>query len=235
MENDSKEDVNHKAEELPPVMEALLDQMKSPEGQGNDYLAWNWTALLNIVPFIPYLLLLFFQNSVVCWVLHVYSLVIVLVMLRIIQGFKDEMAYVSNPFDFVTVELVNFLQVIAHFGFAFSFLEKAVPGSFSDSLSIFNGVYFSMVTIVTLGYGDIHPVATYAKVLTMFEVAAGLWFIVTVVPTAVADQAERIRHHRITRQKLDHEMREGLRRGEIRKVDPSEVSQEAPSERRSKD
>lgn len=47
--------------------------------------------------------------------------------------------------------------------------------------SNFEFVYYSFVTITTLGYGDIEPVSYLAKWLSVFEACLGLFFISVII------------------------------------------------------
>lgn len=51
--------------------------------------------------------------------------------------------------------------------------------------SIFDSIYFSIVTVTTLGYGDIHPIHWYSKLLTILEISIGVWFLITILPILV--------------------------------------------------
>lgn len=54
----------------------------------------------------------------------------------------------------------------------------------------------------------------------MFELLVGIWVFVTVIPVAVAEQAERLRKHRIDSQKIEEALKAGIASGEIdRKYD----------------
>lgn len=132
------------------------------------------------------------------------------------------MAFVSNPFDFVKVELINLLNTVVFFGLGYFFLSKTGETHFNQQIQAFDGVYFSFVTIATLGYGDIHPISLWAKTVVILEVVVGLWFFVTVIPVAVADQAERLRHFRIHRQKLAEELRKSFEKGDLKVTGGSE-------------
>jgi len=48
------------------------------------------------------------------------------------------------------------------------------PENFS---TFFDGVYFSVVTLTTVGFGDIAPVSTYGKIITMLIIISGIVFI----------------------------------------------------------
>jgi hypothetical protein len=215
MENENKEEVRK-------LLDTVLKTATIPEGQGNAYFEWNWSVLLILVPFIPYAMLFLINNIFVYYGLHAYSILMILVFIRLIYVFKREMWKVSNPFDFVTVELMNFAQLIIYFGMAFYCLEKASPRSFSEALSGVESVYFSVVTIATLGYGDICPASSYARILSIAEVLAGFWFVATVLPTAIADQAERMRHYRTTQEKAIDAMQDAAKKGLIKLVENSD-------------
>lgn len=205
-------------EEVHKLLDTVMETATIPEGQGNAQFEWNWSVLLILIPFIPYVLL-FINNSYIYYGLQVYAVLMICVLFRMIYVFKKEMWNISNPFDFVAVELMNFAQLMIHFGMAFYSLDKASPTSFDGSLSIIESIYFSVVTIVTLGYGDICPASSYAKILSIAEVLSGVWFIATVLPTAIADQAERMRHYRTTQKNAINAMEEAEAKGLIKRVD----------------
>ena len=71
--------------------------------------------------------------------------------------------------------------LILSFGASYYAMSVANPASFSRQLSILDSIYFSVITIATVGYGDIAPVAGYAKVFTIFEVLLGLLYILFIV------------------------------------------------------
>lgn len=70
----------------------------------------------------------------------------------------------------------------------YSLLEAAVPGSFTglsvqvvDSKWDPDWVYFSFVTLTTLGYGDILPVTSSARALAYFEAIVGQFYLAVLV------------------------------------------------------
>lgn len=213
-----------KKQEMPEFLKAFFEQSSPPEGGGNDYFVLNWTILLMFVPFLVYLLA-FFENMYVDWGLHLYSLAMIILYSMSISKFKEHMAYVSNPFDFVKVELLQFINVVVFFGFAFYFLSTLIAKQYNHvKLAIIDAIYFSFVTVATLGYGDIYPIGWYAKLLTIFEIIFGIWFFVTVIPVAVADQAERLRHFRIKRQEFAAKLKEAFENGELKNPSKDENS-----------
>ncbi|MGD8991891.1 MAG: potassium channel family protein, partial [Desulfobacterales bacterium] len=70
--------------------------------------------------------------------------------------------------------------------FIYRLLENLYPGSFAvahdglrDAESVY--LYFSLVTITTLGYGDITPIGSQAIALSVLEAITGQIYLVVVV------------------------------------------------------
>jgi voltage-gated potassium channel len=60
-------------------------------------------------------------------------------------------------------------------------IESAVPGSFSESLDKSAALYFTVVTLGTVGFGDIAPVSTGARLVVSSQVMLDLVLIAVVV------------------------------------------------------
>lgn len=114
--------------------------------------------------------------SIVGLVLLLYcASIIVISLFNALDVSMDEVAGAVNVY-----LIVAFLW--AH---AYHLLEKIRPGSFgiaeptAESFPIL--VYFSIVTLTTLGYGDITPVTPAARVLVTFEAILGQIYVPVVV------------------------------------------------------
>lgn len=73
------------------------------------------------------------------------------------------------------------LILLLAFAASYYAMSGVNPSSFTRQLSILDSIYFSVMTIATVGYGDIAPVAGYAKILTTVEVLFGLLYLLFVV------------------------------------------------------
>jgi voltage-gated potassium channel len=60
-------------------------------------------------------------------------------------------------------------------------LESALPGSFSQNLDKSTALYFTVVTLGTVGYGDIAPVSTGARLAVSSQIMLDLVLIAVVV------------------------------------------------------
>jgi len=83
------------------------------------------------------------------------------------------------------------------FGVCYWLLDQTWPASFgpgvASPLALSQAIYFSFVTIATLGYGDIVPVSDLARGLAILEAVSGQLYLVVLVARLVslyARQAE---------------------------------------------
>lgn len=89
--------------------------------------------------------------------------------------------------------LSAYLLLALGWGLLFTALEKAAPGSFSGlpsdvSSHVHVFQYFSVVTLTTLGFGDITPQGSWAPSLVATEALVGQMFLVVLVARLVALQ-----------------------------------------------
>jgi putative Ca2+/H+ antiporter (TMEM165/GDT1 family) len=78
--------------------------------------------------------------------------------------------------------------------FAYWLVAELIPDAFAfngsdKSLTGFNGFYFSFITLSTVGYGDITPIAKVARMLAAMEAMTGLLYVATLIARLVAIQA----------------------------------------------
>jgi len=60
-----------------------------------------------------------------------------------------------------------------------------------------DAIYFSVITLTTVGYGDIHPTNDISKIFTIFYVLIGVGIIASTLSLLVRVAAERrIQNHR---------------------------------------
>jgi hypothetical protein len=205
---------------LPPIYKSMFEHFQPPEGQGNDWFKLNWTIMLAFVPFLFYILDLW-ENHMIIMILFCYSILLIILHIGMISVFKKSMAFVSNPFDFVFIEFFLFVLTTICFGLAYFFLWKLNSNFFhGDIKSVFDLIYFSCITVTTVGYGDIYPISNLSKLIVMIELAFGLWFLVNIIPVAVADQGERIRHYRLTKNNVMKELKKAVEEGTLVQVLP---------------
>lgn len=81
-----------------------------------------------------------------------------------------------------------YLQLGLAFAFAFQVVGGLVPGAFNsaEKLQLDDFVYYSLATLTTVGYGDIHAIAPAARLLAGAEAVMGVMFIALLVARSLA-------------------------------------------------
>lgn len=81
-----------------------------------------------------------------------------------------------------------YLQLGLAFAFAYQVVSGLVPGAFNsvDKLLLDDFVYYSLATLTTVGYGDIHAIAPAARLLAGAEAVMGVMFIALLVARSLA-------------------------------------------------
>ena len=81
------------------------------------------------------------------------------------------------------------------FGVLYHAVESVWPGSFTAAGAIrefplFDAIYFSFVTLATLGYGDLVPVSGVARGLAVIEAVSGQLFLAVMIARLVSSHVQ---------------------------------------------
>lgn len=107
--------------------------------------------------------------------------------------------------DILFASMVNYLLIAILFARIYATIDYMVPHSFSysDDLLSADGAllsthfsYFSLVTIATLGYGDIVPLHPMAQMLAAIEAVVGQFYVAMVVAWLVSMHVMHNSHSR---------------------------------------
>lgn len=107
------------------------------------------------------------------------------------------MRAVSVDSEVLCASLSAYLLLGLLWTFAYWLIAEIVPNAFSFSTATagnvsmkgFNALYFSFITLCTVGYGDITPVSNVARMLAAFEAVTGLLYVAILIARLVAIQA----------------------------------------------
>jgi hypothetical protein len=97
---------------------------------------------------------------------------------RVFTDFKD--ASQQGQWLIMTFSL-NILQVVLVFSIWYRLIALLDPSAFLGDMSTLNSLYFSVVTFLTVGYGDIIPLSALAKILVLIQTALTFYTLVIVV------------------------------------------------------
>ncbi len=103
--------------------------------------------------------------------------------------------------DVLCTGVAAFLLIAFLWALAYALVEACQPGSFVSSvggdpeknLRGFTALYFSVVTLCTVGFGDIVPVSGPARMLAMLESMVGVFFIAVMVARLVSMYSNQVR------------------------------------------
>lgn len=89
--------------------------------------------------------------------------------------------------------VTTLLLVIVSFSAIFYGLSR-IEGQFAGLRTRTDALYFTVVTMATIGYGDIHPTGQAARIVTVLAVVFNLIFVAALVSTIAARLRDRRPH-----------------------------------------
>jgi hypothetical protein len=125
------------------------------------------------------------------------ALVVVTFLLGAFTVSRTLITLVSAPAadaDALAGAVFGYFLLVLVWALLFRALELWSPGAFvlaADGDAFTELLYFSLVTITTLGYGDITPVAPFARISAGFEAAMGTLYIAILIARVVGALAGR--------------------------------------------
>ena len=116
---------------------------------------------------------------------HVLHIVFLLYVMGVILSHVFRTRAVTS--DMILGSICAYLVMALLFNEGFALIESLIPGSFEGLTDVRkDGGYFSLVTLSTLGYGDVVPVKAVARSLSALAAVAGQFYIAVIVARLVA-------------------------------------------------
>jgi len=145
-------------------------------------------ALLAMVMLISLWLQYFQQNNLVFAIGRISGILFFIMVITNILTliFKSE----DVTIEVIYAAILVYLLMALMWSFVYVLLELINPASFNVALSLEQGsqmwsIYYSFVTITTLGYGDITPATELASSFSILEAVVGQLYLVVVVARLV--------------------------------------------------
>jgi hypothetical protein len=92
--------------------------------------------------------------------------------------------------DVIAGALASYLMIGLTWAIAYGLVETMAPGSIvapgSAPVDLQTVVYFSFITLMTIGFGDVTPLSTAARTLAVFEGLIGVAFTTIILAVLVA-------------------------------------------------
>lgn len=155
----------------------------------------SFTGLIDLLSFLPYYLPIFFPAGAA--VFRMFRVVRVFRLFQI-NAYYDSLNVITEVISSKRQQLLSSVFIITVLMLAsslcmYSLEHEAQPEVFSNA---FSGIWWSVSTLLTVGYGDIYPVTTLGKIFSIFITFLGVGMVA--IPTGIisagfVDQYSRLK------------------------------------------
>jgi hypothetical protein len=114
---------------------------------------------------------------------------LILLGLAAFRGSGHIKVQVPHRFWALVIVLIMFVGIVTSFGAMYIESCTIFDGNRNPLLLPRDGLYFSMVTLSTLGYGDYAPIDS-GRTIVIFELASGLLYLLLLVPVVASRLAD---------------------------------------------
>ncbi|MGZ5539222.1 MAG: ion transporter [Halobacteriota archaeon] len=156
------------------------------------YVAYQWTDILAIIPF-DYLALVSFGIALpLTLVFKLLRLVRIVALLRFSRRIEKEVLSFAEKTRLI-YGLALYLLVIIVGSFLFFYVESGVNPNVTD---VDNALWFMIVTITTVGYGDVVPYTGLGRIIAVVAMISAILFASLVTATTTTALLEKFRAER---------------------------------------
>lgn len=165
------------------------------EGKALLRYVFSFTGIIDLLSFLPYYLPVFFPAGVVAF--RMFRVVRIFRLFRI-NAYYDSLNVITQVISSKKQQLLSSVFIILVLMLAsslcmYSLENAAQPDVFSNA---FSGIWWSVSTLLTIGYGDIYPITTLGKIFSIFITFLGVGMVA--IPTGIisagfVDQYSRLK------------------------------------------
>ena len=166
-----------------------------PEWKAICAYVFSFSGIVDILSFLPYYLPVFFPSGAVAF--RMFRVVRIFRLFRI-NAYYDSLNVITQVLTSKAQQLLSSVFIILVLMIAsslcmYSLEHDAQPEVFSNA---FSGIWWSVSTLLTVGYGDIYPITSMGKIFGIFITFLGVGMVA--IPTGIisagfVDQYSRIK------------------------------------------
>jgi hypothetical protein len=160
------------------------------------YLIIKRHKIVKYVSIITFLLLIidtFLEHDILNYIAQIG--LTFLIFYAFILVLKEAMSLKGNTENMILISITGYLIIGLVGGFAAASLASFYPEAYTHTsgmqLELFNFIYYSFVTMTTLGYGDIIPVSDNSQSLSLLLVISGQLFLSIIIGINIAKFMQR--------------------------------------------
>ncbi len=152
------------------------------EGRALFHYVFSLAGLIDLFSFLPYYLPFFFPSGAAAF--RLFRVVRIFRLFRI-NAYYDSLNVITEVIAGKKQQLLSSVFIILILMIAsslcmYSLEHDAQPDVFSNA---FSGIWWSVSTLLTVGYGDIYPITTLGKVFSIFIAFLGVGMVA--IPTGI--------------------------------------------------
>ena len=143
---------------------------------------FSFSGLVDLLSFLPYYLPVFFPSGAVAF--RMFRVARVFRLFRV-NAYYDSLGVITQVISSKRQQLFSSVFILLVLMLAsslcmYSLEHDAQPEVFSNA---FSGIWWSVSTLLTIGYGDIYPVTTMGKIFSIFITFLGVGMVA--IPTGI--------------------------------------------------
>ena len=161
---------------------------------------FSFYGLIDFIAVFPALISLLFLSMPYLLMLRLFRMFRILRLLKIISFIQEETVLVRS-IKRSTPKIIIFLSFVFIASTIFASLLYVVEGPENGFNDIPTSIYWSIVTLTTVGYGDIVPATALGKVIASFLMIGGYGIIAVPTGIVVADYSDESKKRRCKEKK----------------------------------
>ncbi len=181
---------------------SLVEETPAGTGKGRFHVLRN--VLVNGLTLVGAVLFYYFvplaqdDHPVWRWVVFIVGLGTLIFL--IVRQLRKQLAAGPDPGVRVHTLITLLYPVVVLFALTYYVIQTADPTQFVDLATRTDSLYYTVITLGTVGYGDVHAVGQLARVVSMIQVAFDLVVIGALIAVAtsrfqVVPRPARARRH----------------------------------------
>ena len=177
------------------VLTAGVKYEKLSEPRALLHYLCTFNGIVDILSFLPYYLPIFFPSGMTAF--RMFRVVRIFRLFRI-NAYYDSLSVITEVITSKKQQLISSVFIISVLMLAsslcmYSLEHDAQPDVFTNA---FSGIWWSVSTLLTVGYGDIYPITTLGKLFSIIITFLGVGMVA--IPTGIisagfVDQYSRIK------------------------------------------
>ena len=156
---------------------------------------FSFSGLVDLLSFLPYYLPVFFPSGAVAF--RMFRVARVFRLFRV-NAYYDSLGVITQVISSKRQQLFSSVFILLVLMLAsslcmYSLEHEAQPQVFTNA---FSGIWWSVSTLLTIGYGDIYPVTTMGKIFSIFITFLGVGMVASptgIISAGCVDQYTRIK------------------------------------------